>query len=396
MKRMPLVFLCVAILMAGPVLGSTPAFSDDQLYYASLEGRIDEVRRLLKAGADVNFAKGTFGGQTVLHAAVRGSHLEIARLLLDSGAKVRIQDESGMTVLHWAVRTKEENTEMARLLLNPSYQYKTVPEKLVDEIFSDSDSDAVQRFLAARDNDGNTALRYAVDYKNPKMVRLLLDFGANANVGDADDLISAVGNWEPSYEIVQLLLDAGADVYAASHIGENALGLIDRWVSWPSPLRPNSLDIARLLLGGDADMDVQGALQKQFELYSGCRPMDIVVALQNEDKSVQGLAEDDIQAALESRLRSARLYDSGARNTLYFYAHLMETSSGWAYSTDISFNKSVLDKASGISRHRPTWERGSLGVAPDVSIGEAILGNVRGYMDQFLAEYLRANENACE
>ena len=117
---------------------------------------------------------------------------------------------------------------------------------------------------------------------------------------------------------------------------------------------------------------------------------------------MHGLTEEDIQTAIESRLRAARLYDSDANAYLHFYVSFMDVPVGaervaWVYNTDVSFKKIVQDKASGQRRLASTWGRASMGIASSAeSVGESILGNVRGYMDQFLAEYLRVNEKACE
>jgi ankyrin repeat protein len=55
-------------------------------------------------GCDVNarYSKGC--GSTALHEAVRSSSVEAVKLLLKSGADVRITDSSGETPLHFAAR----------------------------------------------------------------------------------------------------------------------------------------------------------------------------------------------------------------------------------------------------------------------------------------------------
>ena len=139
--------------------------------------------------------------------------------------------------------------------------------------------------------------------------------------------------------------------------------------------------------------------RQRFQLFNACKPLEYFVSLDHsEDGSPPQLTEKAISAAVESRLRGARLYDSDASNYFFVYAHLLESGVGgrWSYDLDVSFNKRVTDEASGLRRGVPTWERGAIGIVSDSRVEEAILGHVRGYMDQFLADYLRVNDKSCE
>ena len=49
---------------------------------------------------------------------------------------------------------------------------------------------------------------------------------------------------------------------------------------------------------------------KSFELFSDCLPTHLAIGELSRDASKIGLTKESIQAAVESRLRSARLYDS--------------------------------------------------------------------------------------
>ena len=71
------------------------------LMYAALTGDVDQVKKLLQQGADVN-AVGDYG-QTALISAARGS-AAVVQLLLDKGAKVNAGDKSGWTPLMSAAR----------------------------------------------------------------------------------------------------------------------------------------------------------------------------------------------------------------------------------------------------------------------------------------------------
>ena len=76
-------------------IGCTPLY-----YYAATNGRIEEVRMLLAAKADVNAA--TLRGYTALSGAASYGREDIVRLLIDNGANVNAADFDGGTPLYWA------------------------------------------------------------------------------------------------------------------------------------------------------------------------------------------------------------------------------------------------------------------------------------------------------
>lgn len=137
------------------------------LMVASTYGNARQVAQLIKEGADVN-AK-TDKGTTALMKAVLNNHLEVANLLIKAGADVHVEDE-----LH------------------------------------------------------NNLLVIAVYKSNPRMVDLLLRAGANPNsigVNEYEELwpALAIASRENNVEIMELLLNARADVNAQSSVGATAL-----------------------------------------------------------------------------------------------------------------------------------------------------------------------------
>lgn len=90
----------IAIAAIGPL---APLRAAPLVFFveAVRENRIDDVRQLIKEGADVNEVD-MFGGNTGLHWAARQGLSTMARLLLDHGARVNVRNDAGETPLHWA------------------------------------------------------------------------------------------------------------------------------------------------------------------------------------------------------------------------------------------------------------------------------------------------------
>lgn len=90
-------------------------FGRSPLHYASADGDVVEVGRLLAAGADP-------GGRdaaefTPLHFAAQEQHADIVRLLVEGGADLAATDRWGNTPLWRAVFTAHGRTDTADALL---------------------------------------------------------------------------------------------------------------------------------------------------------------------------------------------------------------------------------------------------------------------------------------
>lgn len=82
------------------------------LAYAAYNGHLEIVDYLLKHGAEIN-AK-TQNGSTALFFAARFGHLEVVKLLLKNKADATIANESGETAIDWALKSR--NTDIEALL----------------------------------------------------------------------------------------------------------------------------------------------------------------------------------------------------------------------------------------------------------------------------------------
>lgn len=125
---------------------------DSACHSAAQDGFCDMLVLLHKAGADMS-AKNVFG-ETPLHHAVFGKHLEVIRLLITTlGAPVTCGDREGWTPLHHAAR--QNTCEVLQLL---------------HELGTD---------MNQRDDEGSSALHHACQCGAFDAVRALIAMGAN-------------------------------------------------------------------------------------------------------------------------------------------------------------------------------------------------------------------------
>jgi ankyrin repeat protein len=170
----------------------------ESLEFAASRGSVERAMAALDAGADVN---GTdYRGRTPLMEAAFNAQLDVARLLLERGAKLDARDDVGFGALHYAV-------------LSPMHE--------------GADAPGMVRLLLERGADPNiglgevdTPLHRSVFYAPPEVWQLLLDHGARI---DAKNIYGMTPlHFAASYgraEAVEFLAGQGApieDVYLAA------------------------------------------------------------------------------------------------------------------------------------------------------------------------------------
>jgi ankyrin repeat protein len=133
---------------AGEPNGTTP------LHYAVYQEDLDLVDRLLKAGAKPSVVN-DFGSTPMSEAAEVGN-AAIIKLLLKAGADVNSRNREGQTALMAVARTGR--VDAAQLLLDAG-----------------ADINATEQW------GGQSALMWAASQKQPAMVKLLIEHGANVN-----------------------------------------------------------------------------------------------------------------------------------------------------------------------------------------------------------------------
>ena len=171
-------------------------------YEQPLLKAVSNVKDLIAKGANVNGKDENYGSSTALHAAVEIDNMEIAKFLLDMGAKINARDTNRRTPLMSV--NSDTPPELVRMLLDHRAK------------------------VNAFDTEGNTALIIAAQYENAETLRVLLDAGANVNAQNKEGktaLMLAAEN--DHYASVEALLEAGADAHLRDEDGKTALDLSD-------------------------------------------------------------------------------------------------------------------------------------------------------------------------
>src|SRR5436190_16594015 len=143
-------------LQQGAAINSRNRLGESVLLIVLKKDRVDLARMLIDTGADVN--QPALNGVTPLMAAAYGGHLEIARVLIAKGADVAAVDRLKKNAITYAAG--EGRTEIVKLLIDAGV-----------------DPNAVYA------ND-LTALMWAAGYGRAETVKLLLAAGAKADLKD--------------------------------------------------------------------------------------------------------------------------------------------------------------------------------------------------------------------
>ena len=189
------------------------------LIWASNNGDANTVQALLNAGADVHIKDK--GGNTALIWAGYNGNPKTIEALLAAGADVNATDAEGKTALQY-IRIK--NQVLAAEIENNQREFITTIQRAQPDINTIRTLLSQNPYLAhARDTDRVTALMMAVRIGHVKLVELLLEARADVHAKDKTGLNALMMALSIGHvDLVKLLLKAGADVNATDNGGKNA------------------------------------------------------------------------------------------------------------------------------------------------------------------------------
>lgn len=239
------------------------------LLYAARDGRLDIARMLLDTGADVNQPEAN--KVTPLLIAIANDHLNLAQFLLSKGADINAADSWGRTPLWTALdvrdldydRSGEQHSDRAAAL----EMIQTLVNRGANVNARIAEVPPIRRWILPIsdiswvDFTGQTPFLRASLAGDLTVMRLLLEHGADPNIptfSNTTALMAAAGvNWsvgqtyteskEGLMEAVKLCLEKGADVNAVNTMGFTALtGAVNR----------GSNEIVEFLVNHGARLDV--------------------------------------------------------------------------------------------------------------------------------------------
>jgi ankyrin repeat protein len=242
------------------------------LLYAARDGRLEEARLLLEAGANVKFPDPN-EIQPLLMSILNG-HLDVARFLLDRGADVNAGDYWGRTPLWAAVDLRNMDLDHGidkGVDREPVFDFiKLLIDRGANVNARTKEYHPGRRWLYSLgdvswvDMTGQTPFLRSALSGDTKVMRLLLDRGADPNIttlAGTTALMAAAGvNWtvaqtytvskEAQLEAVKICLELGADVNATNSMGLTAvMGAANR----------GSDDIIQFLYEKGARLDIKDA-----------------------------------------------------------------------------------------------------------------------------------------
>ncbi|XP_040211375.1 ankyrin repeat and SOCS box protein 10-like isoform X1 [Rana temporaria] len=274
------------------------------LYVTASRGYSDCLQLLLKKGAEVDFSP---SGESALHGACQNGHSECVRLLLRHGANPNMESQNGTFPLHHC--QKPESYHCAKLLL----QYGAhVNRQTEDEEFTPlhvaaqhgllEHVDLYLRHGAAVDKrsiNGETPLSVACSHpQGPQdldryfqVCQNLIQHGADILSRDKDQqnpLHLACKSANP--QVVELLLEKGAEVNTMSYSGNTAMQNILQVTSYKLQNQPEL--IVRALLNHGAVRVWPGSLIKVLRYcYTSPRTVEVLLNTYSKLRGTEDWAE---------------------------------------------------------------------------------------------------------
>ena len=277
--------LFIIVIFVAAVAQQGMADIEDDLLKASTSGDVEKVKKLIKAGADVDCIRNyaDFDHRlTPLLGAAHHDFIEVVKVLLDAGADVNKpsnRPQGGVDYIPLSIAIghigREVGEQLVELLIEAGSDVnwqnamgvtslmtaaQLTPEDAVKAISMLIEAEADPNL---KDNSGRTALYLAVQTANAEAAKLLIDAGAVMNAADNDgitpfalaaesglaklvgmylsypdfdvDLQDEIGRTalmlaseKGHIDVVKLLLDAGADVKVTDKMGRTALSMAER------------------------------------------------------------------------------------------------------------------------------------------------------------------------
>jgi len=201
----------------------------ETLYGAAASGDIDEIKRLLSQGTDVNVTNEE--GQTPLHKAARAGQSNVAELLISRGANINATSKAWeSTPLHCTANKGRANVAELLLAKGAKLELRNFNGQTPLHLTAFSNQPKVAGLLLAHGADiearttyDRTPLGAALNHDHAEMVEFLLDKGANIRAKEVGMPLLNVAIRDNNKEMVTLLMKKGLalpPIHQAVFLGE--------------------------------------------------------------------------------------------------------------------------------------------------------------------------------
>jgi len=268
------------LIKAGANVNAKNDYGSTPMSEAAINGNVGILDRLLKSGADVESPNAD--GQTTLMVVARTTNVDAAKLLLSRGANVNaVEKWREQTALMWAAA--ESQPAMVKLLVAAGADVNARSKVNNWERQVTAEARAI-----ARPSGGLTPLLYAARQGCLECTKVLVESGADVDLGDPDNvspLLLATINGR--FDVAAYLISKGANVNKWDWWGQSPLYAAVDMNTLPHGGRPDrpsldettSLQLIQILLEKGANPNLQLKLLPPFRSLGADRGVDSMLTI---------------------------------------------------------------------------------------------------------------------
>ncbi|XP_024920645.1 histone-lysine N-methyltransferase EHMT2 isoform X1 [Cynoglossus semilaevis] len=233
-------------------------FHPRQLYPAAKQGEVQRVLLMLLEGIDPTYQPDSQNRRSALHAAAQRGLLEVCYMLIQAGAQVDAQDKELRTPLLEAIINN--HVEVTRYLIQHGASVYHVEDDGYTGLHHAAklgNLDVVNMLLEtgqvdvnAQDNGGWTPIIWAAEHKHVRVIKSLLNRGADVTIKDKPQEQNVCLHWAAyagNVEIAELVLNSGCSLASVNMHGDTPLHIA---------AREGYLECVTLFLSRGADIDI--------------------------------------------------------------------------------------------------------------------------------------------